>query len=62
MGGPLRLVGLVAPNAGYKLGLVGIADELTVKASQSLTLPMLLIAIDRPESGPDIKYRPPSKT
>ncbi len=46
---------LVAPNAGYAFGLVGVAQELTLKAGQSLTLPVLLIAIDRPENGPDVK-------
>ncbi len=45
---------LVAPNAGYNFGLVGMAQDLTVKAGQSLTLPLLLISIDRPEAGPDI--------
>lgn len=45
---------LVAPGAGYNFGLVGIAQDLTVKAGQSLSLPLLLISIDRPEGGPDI--------
>jgi hypothetical protein len=48
---------LVAPNAGFNFGLVGIAQELTVKAGQSLTLPLLLISINRPDSGPDINLQ-----
>ncbi len=46
---------LVAPNAGYNFGLVGVAQELTIKAGQSLMLPVLFIAIERPESDPDVK-------
>jgi hypothetical protein len=45
---------LVAPNAGYNFGLVGVAQDLTVKAGQSLTLPLLLASLDRPDSGPEI--------
>jgi hypothetical protein len=45
---------LMAPNAGYNFGLVGMARDLTLKAGQSLALPLLLISIDRPNAGPDI--------
>ena len=49
---PMRT--LVVPGAGYNLGLVGMAQGLTIKAGQSLTVPLLVIAINRPEAGPDI--------
>jgi hypothetical protein len=45
---------LIAPNAGYNFGLVGMARDLTVNAGQSLALPLLLISVDRPNAGPDI--------
>jgi hypothetical protein len=45
---------LVAPNAGYNFGLVGVAQELVAKPGETLRLPLLLIALDRPEAGPDI--------
>jgi hypothetical protein len=45
---------LVAPNAGFNFGLVAMAQELTVKAGQSVALPLLVISIDRPNDGPDI--------
>jgi len=49
---PMRT--LVVPGAGYNLGLVGMAQGLTIKAGQSLTVPLLIITINRPEAGPDI--------
>lgn len=48
---------LVAPNAGYNFGLVGTAEELTVKAGQSVALPLLVISIDRPETGPGVSLQ-----
>jgi len=45
---------LIAPGAGYNFGLVGIVQELTVKAGRSLSLPLLLISIDRPDGRSDI--------
>ena len=42
---------LIAPNAGYNLGLAGIQVPLTVKGAQSLTVPLLLVSLDRPPGG-----------
>jgi pimeloyl-ACP methyl ester carboxylesterase len=46
---------LIAHNAGYNFGLVGMAQDLTVKAGQSVSVPLLLISIDRPAGVLDIK-------
>ena len=45
---------LIVPGAGYNFGLVGLEAPLTVKAGATVTLPLLLIAVDRPSAGPDI--------
>ena len=45
---------LVAPGAGFNFGLVGVVQDLTLKAGQSVSVPLLLISIDRPAGGPDI--------
>ncbi len=42
---------LMAPNAGYNFGLAGIKTPLTVRAGQTLTLPLLLIAVDSPRGA-----------
>ena len=42
---------MIAPNAGYNLGLAGIQVPLTVKGAQSLTVPLLLVSLDRPPGG-----------
>jgi hypothetical protein len=42
---------LIAPNAGYNLGLAGIQVPLAVKGSQSLTVPLLMVSLDRPPGG-----------
>jgi hypothetical protein len=48
---------LVAPGAGWNFGLVGMEHTPTVKAGQSLPLPLLFVSIDRPEKGPDINLQ-----
>ena len=48
---------LVAPNAGFNFGLVGLEHTLTVKASQSVRLPLLVVSIDRPAKGPDVSLQ-----
>jgi hypothetical protein len=48
---------LVAPGAGWNFGLVGMEHAPTVKAGQSLPLPLLFVSIDRPEKGPDINLQ-----
>lgn len=45
---------LIVPNAGYNFGLVGLEAPLVVKAGETVTVPLLLIAVDRPAAGPDI--------
>jgi hypothetical protein len=42
---------LVAANAGYNLGLAGVQVPLTVRGGQVLSLPLLLVSIDRPPGG-----------
>jgi pimeloyl-ACP methyl ester carboxylesterase len=44
---------LVAPNAGYNFGLAGLSAPLALKAGQTLSLPLLLVAVDRPR-GRDV--------
>jgi len=39
---------LVAPNAGYNFGLAGLQAPLIVKGGQTLSLPLLLVSVDRP--------------
>ena len=46
---------LVAPNAGYNFGLVGVAHDLTAKAGQSLPLALLPIGIGRHGSGAKVR-------
>jgi len=45
---------LIVPSAGYNFGLVGLEAPLAVKAGETVTVPLLLIAVDRPAEGPDI--------
>jgi hypothetical protein len=50
--GPMpKTTKLIAPNAGYNLGLAGVQVPLTVKGAQSLTVPLLLVSLDRPPGG-----------
>ncbi len=42
---------LVAPNAGYNFGLAGIEVPLIVKGGEKLSLPVLLISLDRPSGA-----------
>jgi hypothetical protein len=45
---------LVAPNAGYNFGLVGVAQDVVVQSGAAFRLPLLFISLDRSEAGPDI--------
>ena len=42
---------LVAPNAGYNFGLAGLSAPMALKAGQTLSLPLVLVAVDRPRGG-----------
>lgn len=42
---------LVAPNAGYNFGLAGVSTPTVLKARQTLSLPFLIVAVDRPRGG-----------
>jgi hypothetical protein len=48
---------LIVPNAGYNFGLVGLEAPLVVQAGATVTVPLLLIAVDRPAAGPDISLK-----
>jgi len=39
---------LVAPNAGYNFGLAGLSAPLTIRAGQKLSLPVLLVTLNKP--------------
>ncbi len=43
-----KTVKLMAPNAGYNFGLAGIKTPQTLKAAQTLFLPLLWVAVDIP--------------
>jgi len=43
-----KLDKLVTPKAGYNFGLVGLRHPLTIKAGQTCSLRLLLIAVERP--------------
>jgi len=43
-----KTVRLLAPNAGYNFGLAGVSAPVALKAGGTLSLPLLLVAIDRP--------------
>jgi len=47
-GNASKLDKLVAPKAGYNFGLVGLRHPITVKAGDSCSLRLLLIAVERP--------------
>ena len=47
-GSASKLEKLVAPNAGYNFGLVGLRHPVTIKAGDSSSLRLLLIAVERP--------------
>jgi hypothetical protein len=52
--GPMpKTTRLVAPNAGYNLGLAGLSAPMVLKAGQTFSLPLLLVAVDRPH-GRDV--------
>jgi hypothetical protein len=38
----------VTPNAGYNFGLAGLSAPLTIRAGQKLSLPLLLVTLDKP--------------
>jgi pimeloyl-ACP methyl ester carboxylesterase len=42
---------LVAPSAGYNFGLVGFSTPLSVKAGQTISFPLLFVAVDKPSDG-----------
>ncbi len=42
----------VTPGAGFNFGLVGISRPVELKAGQTVTLPLLLIAVDTAGKGP----------
>ncbi len=44
-----RLDKLITPKAGYNFGLVGLRHPLTIKAGQTCSLRILLIAVERPD-------------
>jgi predicted esterase len=48
---PPNTTKLVAPNAGYNFGLVGFNAPLAVKAGQTICLPLLFVAVDKPADG-----------
>jgi len=52
----LRVTPLVMPSAGYNFGLVGIACPLDLRAGQTISLPLLFVAADKPKDGapPDL--------
>jgi hypothetical protein len=53
--GPAPKMGkLVARNAGYNFGLVGIHHALSVKANSAASLPLLFLAADAPDKGTPI--------
>ena len=43
-----KMTQLLAPNAGYNFGLAGLQVPLVVKGGQVLSLPLLLVSVDRP--------------
>ena len=42
---------LAASNAGYNFGLAGVQAPLTVKGVPDVSLPLLLVSVDRPPGG-----------
>ncbi|MBC8875598.1 MAG: prolyl oligopeptidase family serine peptidase [Planctomycetes bacterium] len=46
--GAAKLDKLVTPNAGYNFGLVGLRLPVTIKAGDTCSLRLLLIAVERP--------------
>jgi len=46
-----KMAKLVARNAGYNFGLVGIAHEIRIKAGGAASLPLVFIAADKPDDG-----------
>jgi len=49
-----RISKLVAPNAGYNFGLVGVDHSATVQAGKTLSVPMLIIWAARPDKDADV--------
>ena len=47
-----KVEALVLPRAGYNFGLVGITCPLDLRPGQTLSLPVLFAAADKPEKGP----------
>ena len=45
---------LVARGAGYNFGLIGIHHAITIRAGTAASVPLLFLAVDRPENGPAI--------
>ncbi|HET6429802.1 MAG TPA: hypothetical protein VFJ30_15405, partial [Phycisphaerae bacterium] len=54
-GKPPAMAKLVADNAGYNFGLVGLDHAETVKAGKSLSVPVLVVWVARPEKGAEIR-------
>jgi hypothetical protein len=53
--GPATLNRLVAENAGYNFGLVGLEHETTIRADSTLVLPVLFVWVSRSEQLPEAR-------
>ena len=50
--GSPSLTKLIAPNVGYNTGLVGLRRSVVVKAGETVSLPLVLVAVNSPKDKP----------
>ena len=56
-GKPPALSKLVADNAGYNFGLVGLKHQTTIQAGKTLVVPVLVVWVAQPEKAGDLSLR-----